>query len=1764
MKRFLAIILSVVMIISIVPTSGFGVIAASASSNTTEFAGGSGTQSDPYLISTKEHLSNVRFYLSASFKLIADIKFSDADFKDGGVFFNNGSGWEPIGYTTDTFTGTFNGNYHTIENIYINNTENYIGFFGTFSGTVKDLYLTNVNITGGNYTGGIAGRAKNATISNCYVSGKITGQKQCGGIAGSVLETSQISSCFTEGEITGTASVGGICGEIKPYDSGYATKTAIISNCYNTTAVQGKSNVGGIAGYSYADKTYKTQYVQGTYGGASYTKVTAYYPKEILISNCYNTGNISGTSLVGGILGSSSCSSGPYANESKNTHKTTIEYCYNCGVISSTDTQGPIASTSSKLSVSSAYYWQNCISGTYSTYGTAKTTNQMRSQSSFSDFDFDSVWTMGGNKEYLYPELQCFTLKGSVDISGNIEYNSTVSCDLSNVERVDDSFIYNWYVDDAWVGSGKSYTIVAGDVGKTLRLEIVGNHSMNIGSLTTAGILVNKAKQVASPCEPELLFIDDCTLTISNTPTQEYSIDNINWQSNGTFENLNPNKEYTIYSRILENDLYLLGSSTPVLTVTTDRRPITGAVNIDGTPCFGDTLTADISAIGPEGATFNYEWICNNHVVGTGATYVIGKNDIDKLITLSIKGTDDYIGTLISSSVTCTKASAQMPNAPVVESKTNTSVKLVEKTGFEYSKDKLNWQESSSFEGLSPATEYTFYQRIKETETEFASKSSSSTKVVTAKNTVSAPEKPIIEEITNNTITIKKITGYEYSLDGITWQTSNIFHDLLPYTEYSVCQRIAETETDYASAQSGYVAAVTLKNTVTAPEAPIIEAYTDSSVTLTATEGYEYSKDGTTWQKNNVFTGLEALETYSFYQRLAETETDYASEKSESTSFKVKFFASKPSAPILVEISNDKIVVETKEGYQYSIDGETWRKQGMFTGLEANTTYEIRCRIPENDTCYASVVSNALTVTTLKNTVNTPGAPLLVTKTSDSVTLYQINGYEYSKNGTVWQTSNVFSGLSANTEYTFYQRVAETDNDYASDNSVGLTVITLKNTVSNPEKPTLSQKTADSVTLVAKNGYEYSVDGTTWQASNVFTGLLPNTSYTFYQRIAETNTDYASEISSGLFVTTLKSTINPPAAPVLESKTDTVVTLVATNGYEYSKDGITWQTSNVFSELSPDTSYTFYQRVAETDTSYVSEKSNGTTIVTLKPCEANPSLHTYDNACDNSCNNCGAIRNTAEHIYDNACDASCNICNSERNVADHKYTNACDTSCNICGATRRITHNFTKKIIEKATTSKNGYILVQCAVCGQQKSKTIIYYPKTINLSAKTFSYNGKIKTPAVTVRDSTGKTLKKNTDYTISYASGRKNVGKYKVTVNFKGNYSGSKSLYFEVKPTTKTSVDLLIGGTSNIGAKSNKKITYTSSNKNIAKVSSKGIITALKAGTATITVKSNGISQKIKVTVKTPYVKITGTSSMFLKKSVTLKATTNTGAKINWSSSNKNIATVSSSGKVTGQKAGTATIYAKVNYKGKTYTGKFTVKVKNPSLKLNKSSLTLYVGDTYTLVATASPDVKVKFKSSNNGVASVSSSGKITPKKKGSATITAYFQYAGKTYQKTCKLTVKKSGYRILKNHIIKNGVTNSNGHKMIGFYDQQPNTTYYTTITYNPAKDCLVFDITAEGSTYMNMHFDFKENQKYIDVEMFIDSYSAASATATYTLDVATYSNSESFRYYITTVGVLSPSDYNGLVSTFNDLGFNGWQLLLLSDVGIELKDLGFHNF
>ena len=229
------------------------------------------------------------------------------------------------------------------------------------------------------------------------------------------------------------------------------------------------------------------------------------------------------------------------------------------------------------------------------------------------------------------------------------------------------------------------------------------------------------------------------------------------------------------------------------------------------------------------------------------------------------------------------------------------------------------------------------------------------------------------------------------------------------------------------------------------------------------------------------------------------------------------------------------------------------------------------------------------------------------------------------------------------------------------------------------------------------------------------------------------------------------------------------------------------------------------------------------------------------------------------------------------------------------------------------------------------------------------------------------------------------------------------------------KTSATIYTGKTVTLKATSNdtaKTVTYTTSNNAVATVSSTGVVKGVKAGTAVITATCGNAKATCKVTVKTSTIKFAASAaSVYTGKTVTVKATATPSATVTYTTSNKAIATVSSTGVVKGIKAGTVTVTATTST-GLKATCKVTVKA--PSVKFAKKSAVVYKGKTATVKATLAGVSSVTYKSSNTKIATVNSkTGAVKGLKAGTVTITATSGKLKATY----KLTVKNPTFTLTK---------------------------------------------------------------------------------------------------------------------------------------------------
>ena len=179
-------------------------------------------------------------------------------------------------------------------------------------------------------------------------------------------------------------------------------------------------------------------------------------------------------------------------------------------------------------------------------------------------------------------------------------------------------------------------------------------------------------------------------------------------------------------------------------------------------------------------------------------------------------------------------------------------------------------------------------------------------------------------------------------------------------------------------------------------------------------------------------------------------------------------------------------------------------------------------------------------------------------------------------------------------------------------------------------------------------------------------------------------------------------------------------------------------------------------------------------------------------------------------------------------------------ACTVCGAMKDVAAHTLVTTTTKATATMNGIKVTKCSVCNKVTKTTTIYAAKTIKLSNTTFTYDGKVKRPTVIVKDSLGNTIS-TSNYTVTYSSGCKKVGKYTVKITFKGNYSGSKTLTFRIIPP-KTSISKLTAGSKSFKVQWSKKTTQTTGYQIQYSTSS-----TFMSGNKTVTIKSNKTTSQV-----------------------------------------------------------------------------------------------------------------------------------------------------------------------------------------------------------------------------------------------------------------------------------------------------------------------------
>ncbi|OYR56613.1 PKD domain-containing protein [Halorubrum halodurans] len=278
---------------------------------------GTGTQDDPYEISNASELQAMEDDLSANYTLVSDINASETSAWD------DGSGFDPVGgnpyneSTPSPFTGSLDGDNHTISGLAINrSSRSYIGLFAGSEGTITDVSLTNVDVTGYDVVGGFVGFNR-GEIKNVTVAGEITGSVEVGGLAG-YSSDGVVTNATAAGTVSGTNDVGGLVGE----------SWETIENVNVSMTVAGTDDVGGLAG-SASGGTIKRAAWSGSVNGTDGVGGLAGH-SDIRLENVVSIGTVNGSTRVGGLVGR-------YYGESENS---TIEHATATGAVTGSESVG--------------------------------------------------------------------------------------------------------------------------------------------------------------------------------------------------------------------------------------------------------------------------------------------------------------------------------------------------------------------------------------------------------------------------------------------------------------------------------------------------------------------------------------------------------------------------------------------------------------------------------------------------------------------------------------------------------------------------------------------------------------------------------------------------------------------------------------------------------------------------------------------------------------------------------------------------------------------------------------------------------------------------------------------------------------------------------------------------------------------------------------------------------------------------------------------------------------------------------------------------------------------------------------------------------------------------------------------------------------------------------------------------------------------------------------------------------------------------------
>ena len=425
--------------------------------SSSDFAGGSGTEEDPYRIETAAQLNKVRDYLDAHFELGANIDLST---------YSSGGGWLPIATELSSpFTGTFDGNGYQITGLKINRADkNYQSLFGVTSETavIRNVHLEVVEIKGYDYVGGLVGYS-NGMIENSTVTGTlIQGEYRVGGLAGIVRKDVIGSSAHIE--VVGEREVGGLAGLFR----GSTGLKITIRDSFATGNVTGiKNDAGGLVGLISTGNVGSVNEIMNSYAtgevngdqlaGGLVGKAEALPSGVIRIKNSYAMGNVNGNQYVGGLIGYNATN----GHDLRIGSVIEVEHCYATGKVTGHSETGGLVGANNEyeergniIDVAGSYW----LTDSYTDgelpdngIGMPVTEADLRDPETFKDWDLTEGWYQyDGHRPFLQWQNPLISWDASIAndrLNLDDKTNITVNTEHQNGDRYNATTTARYSVD---------------------------------------------------------------------------------------------------------------------------------------------------------------------------------------------------------------------------------------------------------------------------------------------------------------------------------------------------------------------------------------------------------------------------------------------------------------------------------------------------------------------------------------------------------------------------------------------------------------------------------------------------------------------------------------------------------------------------------------------------------------------------------------------------------------------------------------------------------------------------------------------------------------------------------------------------------------------------------------------------------------------------------------------------------------------------------------------------------------------------------------------------------------------------------------------------------------------------------------------------------------------------------------------------------------------------------------------------------------------